>query len=102
MLHYIIESFIYNLLYDIPLPSPGRSIRFWSLGKTSNKNNNNGKIKVVPDISFFGILYPTGYSVSFAQYPAGWMSGMVSGKLIFGGISTTPNKIHHNILIEKK
>jgi hypothetical protein len=25
-------SFIYNLLYDIPLPSPGRSVRFWCLG----------------------------------------------------------------------
>ena len=29
---HILESFIYNLLYDIPLPSPGRSVRFWSLG----------------------------------------------------------------------
>ena len=28
----VLESFIYNLLYDIPLPSPGRSVRFWSLG----------------------------------------------------------------------
>ena len=28
----VLESFIYNLLYDIPLPSPGRSVRFWCLG----------------------------------------------------------------------
>ena len=29
---HVLESFICNLLYDIPLPSPGRSVRFWSLG----------------------------------------------------------------------
>jgi hypothetical protein len=29
---HVLESFIYNLLYDIPLPSPGRSVRFWCLG----------------------------------------------------------------------
>lgn len=29
----ILESLIYNLLHDIPLPSPGRSVRFWCLGE---------------------------------------------------------------------
>ena len=24
---------MYNLLYDIPVPSPGRSVRFWCLGE---------------------------------------------------------------------
>ena len=29
----ILESLVYNLLHDIPLPSPGRSVRFWCLGE---------------------------------------------------------------------
>jgi hypothetical protein len=29
-------SFIYNLLYDIPLPSPGRCVRFWCLGDVAS------------------------------------------------------------------
>ena len=29
----VLEGFVYNLLYDIPLPSPGHSVRFWSLGE---------------------------------------------------------------------
>ena len=27
------EGLINNLLHDIPLPSPGRSVRFWCLGE---------------------------------------------------------------------
>jgi hypothetical protein len=29
----VLEGLVYNLLYDIPLPSPGRSVRFWCLGE---------------------------------------------------------------------
>ena len=28
-----LEGQVYNLLYDIPVPSPGRSVRFWCLGE---------------------------------------------------------------------
>jgi hypothetical protein len=28
----VLEGLIYNLLHDIPLPSPGKSVRFWCLG----------------------------------------------------------------------
>ena len=31
----MLEGLINNLLYDIPLPSPGRSVRFWCLGETA-------------------------------------------------------------------
>ncbi len=29
----VMESLVHNLLFDIPLPSPGRSVRFWCLGE---------------------------------------------------------------------
>ncbi|CAB4069969.1 DENND5 [Lepeophtheirus salmonis] len=29
----VLEGFLYNLLFDIPLPSPGHAVRFWSLGE---------------------------------------------------------------------
>ncbi len=29
----VLEGVVYNILYDIPLPSPGRSVRFWCLGE---------------------------------------------------------------------
>ena len=29
----VLEGLINNLLHDIPLPSPGRSVRFWCLGE---------------------------------------------------------------------
>ena len=29
----MLEGLINNLLHDIPLPSPGRSVRFWCLGE---------------------------------------------------------------------
>ena len=32
----VLESLVFNLLYDIPLPSPGRSVRFWCLGEIVN------------------------------------------------------------------
>ena len=32
----VLESVVFNLLYDIPLPSPGRSVRFWCLGDIIN------------------------------------------------------------------
>ena len=28
----VLEGLVYNLLHDIPVPSPGRSVRFWCLG----------------------------------------------------------------------
>lgn len=28
----VLEALVFNLIYDIPLPSPGRSVKFWSLG----------------------------------------------------------------------
>ena len=29
----VLEGLMNNLLHDIPLPSPGRSVRFWCLGE---------------------------------------------------------------------
>ena len=29
----MLEGLVNNLLHDIPLPSPGRSVRFWCLGE---------------------------------------------------------------------
>ena len=29
----VLEGLVYNLLYDIPIPSDGRSVRFWCLGE---------------------------------------------------------------------
>lgn len=57
---HVLESFIYNLLYDIPLPSPGRSVRFWSLGSEAfislPKEPDELPIFDYPLLDFFDIL----------------------------------------------
>ena len=54
------ESFIYNLLYDIPLPSPGRSVRFWCLGSEAfislPKEPDELPVFDYPLLDFFDIL----------------------------------------------
>ena len=57
---HVLESFIYNLLYDIPLPSPGRSVRFWSLGSEAfislPKEPEELPVFDYPLLDFFDIL----------------------------------------------
>ena len=57
---HVLESFIYNLLYDIPLPSPGRSVRFWSLGSEAfislPKEPDELPVFDYPLLDFFDIL----------------------------------------------
>merc|ERR1719312_1997656 len=57
---HVLESFIYNLLYDIPLPSPGRSVRFWSLGSEAfislPKEPDELPVFNYPLLDFFDIL----------------------------------------------
>lgn len=57
---HVLESFIYNLLYDIPLPSPGRSVRFWCLGGEASisrpKEPDELPIFDYPLLDFFDIL----------------------------------------------
>jgi len=57
---HVLESFIYNLLYDIPLPSPGRSIRFWCLGEVAAisqpKVPQELEVFDYPLIQFFDLL----------------------------------------------
>jgi len=57
---HILEGFIYNLLYDIPVPSPGRSIRFWCLGNEASislpKEPDELPVFDYPLLDFFEIL----------------------------------------------
>jgi len=56
----VLESFIYNLLYDIPLPSPGRSVRFWCLGGEASISRPRNPEELptfdYPLLHFFDIL----------------------------------------------
>merc|ERR1719312_312517 len=57
---HILESFIYNILYDIPVPSPGRSVRFWCLGSEASislpKEPDELPVFNYPLLDFFDIL----------------------------------------------
>merc|ERR1719320_484885 len=56
----VLESFIYNLLYDIPLPSPGRSVRLWCLGGEASISRPRNPEELptfdYPLLHFFDIL----------------------------------------------
>ncbi|XP_023347646.1 DENN domain-containing protein 5B, partial [Eurytemora carolleeae] len=64
----ILESFIYNLLYDIPLPSPGRSVRFWCLGEVASISLPKVPVELdlfdYPLIQFFDLLGVTYYKIT--------------------------------------
>ena len=69
----VLEGLINNLLHDIPLPSPGRSVRFWCLGEAISLS-----MPKVPHelplfdydlLQFFGILgVENAIKVSFNNY----------------------------------